>query len=103
MVKVVALWNIPKEMKEEEFENWYQQKHIQDAKNIPGLRKYQVNKVVQRYQSSSKYYRMAELCFDSIDAAEKALESPEWQYAFKDAKGKIADHVRLFFDTREVI
>lgn len=102
MVKVVALWNIPPGMKEEDFERWYEGKHINDARKIPGLRKYTVNRVAQKYQSISKYYRMAELYFDSIEEAENALESPEWQYALKDAKDKIVDHIRLFFEMKEV-
>ena len=102
MIKVAALWNISSAMTEDDFEKWYQERHIPDAKKIPGLRNYTVSRVVSKYRSSSKYYRMAELCFDSIEAVEEALESPEWQHAFTDAKDKIADHIRLFFETKDI-
>jgi len=102
MVKVVALWNIREEISEKEFEKWYEEKHIPDAKKIPGLKKYTVNRVVFKHRNSSVYYRMAELCFDSMERVEEALESREWTYAFADAKDKIADHIRLFFETKEI-
>jgi uncharacterized protein (TIGR02118 family) len=102
MIKVAALWNIPETISELEFERWYEEKHIPDAKKIPGLKKYTVNRVVSKHRNSSRYYRMAELCFDSIEAVEEALESSEWKYAFKDASNKIADHIRLFFETKEI-
>lgn len=103
MLKVVALWNIPEQISEEEFEHWYRTSHIFDAQKIPGLRKYTVNKVADSEKANSRYYRMAELYFDSLQAAKEALESPEWRHAFKDAKDKIADHVRLFFETEEIL
>lgn len=102
MIKVAALWNIPKTMSEQEFEKWYEEKHIPDAKKIPGLRKYMVNRVVSRHRNSSKYYRMAELCFDSMEAVEQALDSAEWKHAFADAKDKITDHIRLYFETKNI-
>jgi hypothetical protein len=45
---------------------------------------------------------MAELCFDSLDSAEKAMESPQWQHAFNDAKAWICDHVRLWLDSESI-
>ena len=102
LVKVTSLWNLPAELSEGEFEKWYLEKHVPEAKKIPGLRKYVINKVHPKYQAESRYYRMVELCFDSVEELEAALQSKEWQEAFKDAAGKVADFIRLYFVEDEV-
>ncbi len=35
MLKVVSMWKLPEGMSEQEFEKWYREKHIGDAKKIP--------------------------------------------------------------------
>jgi uncharacterized protein (TIGR02118 family) len=102
MMKFVALWNLPEDASEAEFERWYRGTHIADAKRIPGLRRYTVNRACAQTQASSAFYRMAELSFDSYEAAQHALASPEWQHALRDASGRLIGHVRLFFDSEEI-
>lgn len=102
MLKFVALWNVAPGLSEAEFEDWYRRVHVEDARRIPGLRRYTINRVAPAEAEGSAYYRMAELCFDSHDAAKAAMASPEWQHAFHDARDKIAGHVRLFFLSEEV-
>jgi uncharacterized protein (TIGR02118 family) len=102
MLKFVALWNVKSGISETEFEHWYRTNHIPDAKRIPSLRKYTVNRVTESGRAASRYYRMAELSFDSHEAVQAAMSSPEWQHAFKDAQGFIADHMRLQFDSEEI-
>lgn len=102
MLKFVALWNLPEGMNEEEFEHWYEETHIPDARRIPGLRRYTVNRAPAAKRGEQRYYRMAELSFDSLEAVEKAMESPEWRHAFADARDKIADHTRVYFESREI-
>jgi uncharacterized protein (TIGR02118 family) len=102
MLKFVALWNLAPDVSEAEFERWYRDTHIADARRIPGLRRYTVNRAARPGDAATRYYRMAELSFDSYDAAQVALASPEWQHAFRDASGRIADHLRLFFCTEDI-
>jgi uncharacterized protein (TIGR02118 family) len=102
MLKFVALWNIREGIAEADFEHWYRNVHMPDAKRIPGLRRYTVNRVTDAARGESRYYRMAELCFDSHEAMQKALETPEWQHAFRDAQGWITDHLRLKLETEDV-
>ncbi len=45
---------------------------------------------------------MAELSFDNIEAAKAAFESPQWKYAYADAKDKLAAPIRLFLESEEV-
>ncbi len=103
MLKFVALWNLAPDVNEADFERWYQETHVEDARRIPGLRRYTVNRAAQPVRADARYYRMAELTFDSYSAAQSALATPEWQHAFQDAKGRIADHLRLFFCTEDVL
>ena len=102
MLKFVALWNLKEGVSESAFEHWYRTTHIPDARRIPGLRKYTVNRAAEPVRGQSRYYRMAELSFDSYEAVQRALPSPEWQRAFVDAQGFIADHLRLQFESEEI-
>jgi uncharacterized protein (TIGR02118 family) len=102
VLKFVALWNIAPGRSVEDFESWYTQVHMPDAKRIPGLRRYTTNRVARAEASGSRYYRMAELSFDSYEAAQAALHSPEWRHAFDDARGWIVDHLRLWLESEEV-
>ena len=102
MLKFVALWNVAPGLSEAEFEHWYRKVHVADAKRIPGLRRYTINRVAPGQAAGSAYYRMAELSFDSLEAAQAAMASPEWRHAFHDAQDKITGHVRLFFQSEEV-
>ena len=102
MFKFVALWNIKPGISEEDFERWYAEQHMGDAKRIPRLIKYTVNLVDTPDNSPSRYYRMAELCFRTREDFEKAFISPEWKHAFVDAQSYITDHLRLQFTSQDV-
>ena len=101
-MKFVALWNLPEGASEAEFERWYREVHIPDAKRIPGLRRYTVNRACAQTRPTSAFYRMAELSFDSYEAAQQALASPEWKHALSDASGRLTGHLRIFFDSEEI-
>ncbi|HYF18083.1 MAG TPA: EthD family reductase [Ramlibacter sp.] len=103
MIKVVSIWQLPPGMAEDEFERWYVGKHVPDAQKIPGLRRYTINRVIPEERASSRFYRMAELSFDSIEAARSAFESAEWKYAFADAKPYIGDFMRFYFDSQDIV
>jgi uncharacterized protein (TIGR02118 family) len=103
MIKVVSIWALPAGMSEEEFETWYIGKHVADAQKIPGLRRYTINRVIPEERANSKFYRMAELSFDTIEVARAAFESPEWKYAFADAKRYIGDFMRFYFDSKDIV
>ena len=102
MIKVVSIWALPAGMSESEFEDWYVGRHIADAQKIPGLRRYTVNRVVAEERANSRFYRMAELSFDSLPEARAAFETPEWKYAFSDAKRYIGDFMRFYFDSTDI-
>jgi uncharacterized protein (TIGR02118 family) len=103
MIKVVSIWALPPDLSEEAFEAWYVGKHIDDAKRIPGLKRYTVNRVILEERANSRFYRMAELGFESLPAARAAFESPEWKDAFADAKDYIGDFMRIYFDSTDIV
>jgi uncharacterized protein (TIGR02118 family) len=103
MIKVVSIWQLPPGMGEDEFERWYLGKHVPDAQKIPGLRRYTINRVIPEERANARFYRMAELSFDTIEAARSAFESAEWKYAFADAKPYIGDFMRFYFDSQDIV
>ena len=46
---------------------------------------------------------MAELSFDTEEAARAAFDSPQWRYAFADAKKYIGDFMRFYFDSTDIL
>jgi len=103
MIKVVSIWALPAGLSESDFESWYIDKHVPDAQRIPGLRRYTINRVIPEERANSRFYRMAELSFDSIEIARAAFESDEWKYAFADAKAYIGDFMRFYFDSTDIV
>jgi len=103
MIKVISIWALPAGMGEDEFEAWYVGTHIGDAQKIPGLRRYTVNRVIPAERANSRFYRMAELSFDTEEVARAAFDSPQWRYAFADAKKYIGDFMRFYFDSTDIL
>jgi len=81
MFKQVYLWNLRPGVSPEEAEKQYLEVHVPMAKKIPGLRKYNIAKA---RGEAPPYYRMAELYFDSEDARNAGLASPEGKAAAED-------------------
>jgi len=102
MIKFIAMWNIKPGVSEAEFERWYQ-KHMGDARRIPGLVRYTVSRMLPGPQGRAPYYRMAELCFADEAAYQQAFASKEWQESFVDAQSYIADHVRYRAESTDVV
>lgn len=46
------------------------------AKQMPGLRKYTVHKIVGAPRGEPTYYQVVELEFENMDTLKRALESP---------------------------
>jgi uncharacterized protein (TIGR02118 family) len=67
------------------FDAYYASTHAPLAKKIPGLRKYQISSgSVTTPQGSSPYQLVATLTFDSLEALQRGLGSPEGQAAAAD-------------------
>ena len=91
MAKIIVLFGKPKDPNE--FDEKYWNEHIPMAKQMPGLKRYTVNKVVAAPKGEPAYYQMVELEFENMDALKKAIESTagreSGRHGFKLATGGI--------------
>jgi uncharacterized protein (TIGR02118 family) len=102
MAQLLVLYNQPADPAE--FDRYYFETHIPLAKKVPGLRSYIVSagKPAMMVGSVSPHL-VAELEFDSMDALQAGMASPEGQAAAADAaKFAQAGVTLLVFDTRRL-
>ncbi len=83
MVKFAVLYGRPSD--ETAFEEHYANTHVPLANTIPGVQRFEATRVVATPDGSdAPVYRMAELWFESHDALNAALASPEGQETAAD-------------------
>ena len=73
MAKIIVLFGEPKDP--ELFDKQYWEDHVPMAKQMPGLKKYTVHKVVGAPRGDPAYYQVVELEFDNMDSMKQALDS----------------------------
>ncbi len=73
MAKIIVLFGKPKDP--ELFDKQYWEDHVPIAKQMPGLKKYTVHKVVGAPRGEPAYYQVVELEFENMDSMKKALDS----------------------------
>ncbi len=102
MAKVIALYKKPTDPSA--FDDYYYAKHVPLAKTIPGLRRYEVSKgAVSTPAGDSPLHLVAILEFDSLQAIQAALTSPEGAATAGDLGNFAQAGVDLLiFDTKEV-
>jgi len=71
--KIIVLFGKPTDPKL--FDRQYWDDHIPIAKQMPGLRKYTVHKVLSAPRGEPAYYQVAELEFDNMDSLKNAISS----------------------------
>jgi uncharacterized protein (TIGR02118 family) len=77
MIKQIVLWNTPEDPVA--FERYYRDVYISLVKQLPGLRRYTIGRHVTARSSGEPYYWIAELEWDTMDALQKAFQSPQGQ------------------------
>jgi uncharacterized protein (TIGR02118 family) len=83
MVKLVVAYGQPQDP--EAFDRHYQQTHIPLAEKIPDVRRFEAGKVLGTPDGSpAPYYLIAELCFDTLEALQASLGTPEGQATAAD-------------------
>lgn len=102
MAKLVALYKTPSN--QAEFDAYYFSNHVPLAKSISGLRRYEVSAgPVATPQGASPYHLAAILSFDSMDALQQALNSPEGRATAGDLANFAQAGVELLvFDSKDV-
>ena len=101
MAKVLVLYKKPKSA--EAFDKHYAAVHIPLAKKIPGLKKYDISKGgVGTPAGPSDIHLVATLHFDSLEALQAGMSSPEGKAAGGDLANFADGGVDLYlFDTKE--
>ncbi len=84
MVKLTALYKKPSDP--QEFDRYYKEVHTPLANKMPGLKKFEVAKVIGSPAGESEYHLMAHLYFDNMDALKSAMNSEEGKTAARDVK-----------------
>jgi len=102
MAKLLVLYKKPADTAA--FDSYYFTTHVPIAKKIVGLRGYAVSSgPVNSLGGESPYHLVAALSFDSMEALQQALASPEGAAAAADVANFAQAGVDMFmFDTKEV-
>ncbi|MEH2568613.1 EthD family reductase [Bradyrhizobium sp. AZCC 2289] len=102
MAKVLVLYKTPTDPAA--FDKYYATIHIPLAKQIPGLKRYDVSTgVVRTPAGPSGVHLAAELNFDSLDALAAGMASPQGQAAAADLPNFATGGVDLYlYDSKEV-
>jgi uncharacterized protein (TIGR02118 family) len=95
VVKLVALYKKPADVAA--FEKHYREIHTPLAKKMPGLRKLEVSYFTGSPGGEAKFHMMAELYFDTQEAMQSALNSPEGKAAGKDVMSFAGDILHMMF------
>jgi uncharacterized protein (TIGR02118 family) len=102
MAKLVALYKKPANAVA--FDAYYYRTHISIAKTVPGLRRYEISaRPITTLQGESPYHLAAILSFDSMEAIQQALASPQGQATAADLANFAEAGVELlWFESKEV-
>lgn len=86
MYKVVGYWSAPARAEDiDAFEDDYINNHCPIATKVPGIRRIVTTRVDGGYGGGQpEHYRIAELIFDSQEALEAGLASPEYAAVSND-------------------
>jgi uncharacterized protein (TIGR02118 family) len=95
MVKMIALFRKPADTAA--FDKHYNDIHLPLVMKIPGLRKAEITSITGAPMGETKYYIMAEMYFDSVDAMNAAYATPEGKAVGRDVMSFAADVVTLFY------
>jgi uncharacterized protein (TIGR02118 family) len=99
--QVLELYNVPADPTA--FEQYYRGTHIPIAKRMPGLRSYVINRGPLASVGGAPYYLVAVLSFDSMDAIQAAMGSPEGKATLADVANFATGGVTvLMYETETV-
>jgi conserved hypothetical protein len=102
MIKVVCMFKLAPGTDEEEFDNYFVNKHVFDAKKLINLRKYTIAKVINTDNDINSFYRINELYYDSIEDATVSFDTDLAKTATKELLEKVIDFTCIFCEEAEV-
>ena len=72
LVKAILGYDILPGMSVQDYEKWLKDVHLPDLSKIPGLKRVVLNTVKGLVRGEARFYRIAELHYESMEAFEKA-------------------------------
>jgi uncharacterized protein (TIGR02118 family) len=90
MQKLAFIVQLREDMSREEALRYWREVHGPIASKIPGLTKYVQNHATAAPQGDLQFGGIAELWFESQEALQSAMASPEWQATMADAANFMA-------------
>lgn len=100
MIKLIALYKTPENPAE--FDKHYAEVHTPLVKKMPGLHKLEVARITGAPIGEPKHYLIAEMYFDSLDALNASMASPEGKATARDLMSFAAPLVTMFYaDVKE--
>lgn len=85
MVKLIVTYSKPEDVAA--FDRHYREVHAPLARQMPGIRKFVLNRIVSSPGGEPRLHLIAEIHFDDHAALKAALKSPEGAAAGKDVMG----------------
>jgi len=85
MVKAILGYDIMPGMTVEAYEKWLREVHIPDLARVPGLKKIVFNTVKGVVRGDTRFYRIAELHYESMEVFERAMK---WREEPPVARGR---------------
>jgi len=84
--KAISCWSFPRAGEEAEFERHYWEVHVPLAAAIPGTVSLTLTRTDEGLEGAPpSYYRVAETVFESKEALEAAMRTPQWAALRADA------------------
>jgi uncharacterized protein (TIGR02118 family) len=102
MARIVVMYGTPRDPGA--FDKYYFETHIPIAKQIPGLRKYEVSRgPIATPAGPAQFHLIATLHFDDMKAVQNVFASPQGQAAAADVATFATGGADMyFFDSAEV-
>jgi uncharacterized protein (TIGR02118 family) len=94
MIKLIALYRKPSDPAE--FDRHYFDVHLPLIRKFPGIRNVEITRVTGAPIGEAKFHLVAEMSFDSRDAMDRALASPEGKAVTRDIMSFAADIITVF-------
>jgi uncharacterized protein (TIGR02118 family) len=86
MIKRLTIWQVKSGLPAEEALQHWQGAHIPLVLALPGLRRYVQNRCVSTPEGvQPPFAGLGEVWFDDLEAAQAAMQSPEWSQVLDDA------------------
>ena len=95
MVKLVAMYKTPDDT--QAFDRHYREIHTPIVKRWPGLQRLEVSRITGAPIGEARHYLMAEMYFETEDAMQRALASPDGKAAATDVMEFAGKLVTMFY------